>query len=48
MSTEPGTDQLDLSPSMAAVHPWFHNSLLKPAGPQHAGPAALVDDSYEV
>ena len=39
---------LDFPPSMAAVHPWFHTSLLKPAGPQPAGPPVLEDDSYEV
>ena len=48
MSTEPVTYHLDLPPSMAAVHPWFHTSLLKPAGPQPAGPPVLEDDSYEV
>ena len=48
MSTGPGTYHLALLPSMAAVHPWFHTSLLKRAGPQPARPPALVDDSYEV
>ena len=43
-----GTYSLDLLPSMAAVHPWFHTSLLKPSGPQPAGPPALADDSYKV
>ena len=33
---------------MAAVHPWFYASLLKPAGPQPAGPPALEDNYYEV
>ena len=48
MSTGPDTYCLDLPTSMAAVHPWFHVSFLKPAGPQPAGPSALEDDSYEV
>ena len=48
MSTWPGTYRLDLPPSITAVHPWFYISLLKPAGPQTAGPLALVDHSYEV
>ena len=43
LSTGPGTYQLALPPSMAAVHPWFHTSLLK-----LAGPPALAYDSYEV
>ena len=47
ISTELSTYSLDLPPSMAAVHPWFHPILLKPAGPQPAGPLALEDDSYE-
>ena len=33
---------------MAAVYPWFHTSLLKPALPQPFGPPALEDNSYEV
>ena len=48
MPTGPGTYHLDLLPSMAAIHPWFHTNLLKPAGPQPAGPPALEDDSYKV
>ena len=48
MSKGTGTYHLDLLPSMASVHPWFHTSLLKPAGPQPAGPPALADDSYKV
>ena len=48
MSIGPGTYCLDLPPSIAAVHPWFHTSLIKPAWPQPAGPPALEDDSYEV
>ena len=48
MSIGPGTYCLDLPPSIAAVHPWFHTSLPKPAGPQPAGLPALVNDSYEV
>ena len=47
MSTGPSTYCLDPPPSMAAVHPWFYTSLLKPAGPQTAGPPVLEDDSYE-
>ena len=37
ISTGRGTYCLDISPSMAAVHLWFHTSLLKPAEPQPAG-----------
>ena len=48
MSTGPGLYHLDLLPSMAVVHPWFHTNLLKPARPQPAGPSTLEDDSYEV
>ena len=48
MSTGPGTNRLDLPLNMAAGHPWFHNSLLEPAGPQFSGPPALEDDFYEV
>ena len=48
MSTGPGIYCLDLLPSMAAVHPWFYTSLLKPAGPQPSGPPALEDNSYKV
>ena len=48
MSTGPGAHYLDPLPSRAAVHPWFHTSLLKPAWPQPAGPLTLEDDSYEV
>ena len=47
MSTGPGTYHLYLPPSMAAIHPWFHTSLLKPVGPQPVGPLALEDDSYK-
>ena len=39
---------LDILPSMAAFRPWFHTSLLKPAGPQPAGLPALEDDSCKV
>ena len=46
--TGPSTYCPDLPLSMAAVQPWFHTYLLKPAGPQPAGPPALKDDSYEV
>ena len=49
MSTRPGICHLDLLPSMAAIHPWFHISLLKPARTQPVGPTALKDyHSYEV
>ena len=48
MSTGPGTYFLDLALSMAAVHPWFHTSLLKPARPHSSGPPTLENDSYEV
>ena len=48
MSTGPGTYHLDFPPSMAAVHAWFHTSLLKPSGTYPAGPPVLVDDSYKV
>ena len=48
MSTGHGIYCLDLAPSLAAIHPWFYTSLLKPVGPQPAGPPALADDSYEV
>ena len=53
MSTGPITYHLDLPPSMATVHPYFHTRLLKPTGlqptrPQPSGPPALNDDSYEV
>ena len=48
MYTGPGTYHLDFPPSMATVHPWFHTSLLKPAGPQPIEPPALEDESYEV
>ena len=48
MSTRPGTYRLDHSPNMAAIHPWFHTNLLKPAGPQPAGLCALEDDSCKV
>ena len=47
MSIGLGTYRLDLPPSIAAVHPWFYTSFLKPAGPQPVGPPALEDDSYE-
>ena len=47
MSTGPGIYCLDLPPSMAIVHPWFHTSLLKLAGPKPAGLPAPEDDSYE-
>ena len=47
-STGLGTFHLDLPPSMATGHLWFHTRLLKPAGPQPAGPTVLADDSYEV
>ena len=39
---------LVLQPSMAAVHPWFHTSLLTPTGPHPSGPPALEDASYKV
>ena len=48
MSTGPGIYCLDLLPSIAAVQPWFHTSLFKPAGPQPIKPPALEDDSYKV
>ena len=48
MSIGPGIYCLDLPPSMASVHPYFYISLLKPTGPQPAGPPALEDDSYKV
>ena len=48
LSIGPDTYCLDLLPSMVAVHPWFYNSLFKPAGPQPAGPPVLEDDSYKV
>ena len=44
----PSTYNLDLLQSMAAVHPWFHASLFKPAGPQPARLPALEDDSYKI
>ena len=47
MSTGPGTFYLDFLPSMAAIQPWFHTSLVKPAGPQPVGPPSLEDD-YKV
>ena len=47
MFTGPGTYHLDLPPRMSAIHPWFYTSLLKPAGPQPAGPYVLEDNSYE-
>ena len=46
-ATEPGTYHLDLPPIIAAVHPWFQNSLFKPARPQPAGPPVL-EDGYKV
>ena len=48
MSTGPGTYCLGVPPNMPAVHPWFHTSLLKPAGSQTSGPPTLEDDSYKV
>ena len=48
MSTGPGTCHLDLLSIMAAVHPRFHTSFLKPTGPQPARPPALEDDYYKV
>ena len=42
------TYHLHLPPSMAAVHPQFYTSLLKPIGPQPAGPPTLADDFYAV
>ena len=48
ISTGPETYQLELPPSMATVHPWFHTSLLKPAGSQPTGPPAVEEDYYEV
>ena len=48
MSTGSTNHPLDLPLIMATVYPWFHISLLKPAGPQPFGPPALEDDSYEV
>ena len=47
-STGPGTCSLDFPLSMAAVYPWFHTSLLNPAGPQPIRPPALVDTSYKL
>ena len=46
ISTGPGTYCLDLLPSMAAIHPWFNTSLLKPAVPQPARGPAMEDNSY--
>ena len=43
MSTGPGIYFLHFTSIMDAVHPWFHTSLLKPAGSP-----ALEGDSYEV
>ena len=48
MFTIPGAYHMDSPPSMAAVYPWFHTSLLKPAGPRPIEPLALENDSYEV
>ena len=39
---------MNIPPSMAAIHPWFFNGLLKPAGPQPAGPPALEDEPYKI
>ena len=33
---------------MAAVYPWFHTSLLKPAGSQSAWLPVMKDDFYEI
>ena len=44
----PGIYWLDFLLSMASIYPWFYTSILKPAGPQSAGPLALEDDSYKV
>ena len=48
ISEGPGTYQMDFLPSMATIHPWFYTSLLKPAGPQLAGPPALEDYLYKI
>ena len=48
ISKGPGTYHLDLQPSMDAIHPWFHTSFLKPAGPHSSRPLTLEDDSYKV
>ena len=48
LSTGPGTYFLDLPPSMAAIHPWFHTTYFKPAVLQSSGPLALEDNSYEI
>ena len=48
LSLGPGTYCLDFQPSMAALHPWFHTSLLKPTWSRPAGPPALEDDYYKV
>ena len=48
MSTGPDNYCLDLSSSMAAVHPWFHASLPKPGESEPAGLHALEDDSHKI